>query len=185
MRKLQLPVNAVKNGIESPYKYSVYLHDRKILYFKSRRKAQDFVRNFNTYVSDTIRLCYDIHVFLYSTYLNNSFTIKPYESNQIKRKLDGFLDLIEKWSRDYGDGWQSMKLNGFFNILNHIEDSALEMNNYFKKQKDYFHVNRINSYLQMIYIFYEKYDEIFKDVVTDLSYKNKPVKHLKPLKDIS
>ena len=178
MRKLKLPVSPLSDEKNSTYKYSVNLHERKILYFKSKRKAEDFVRDFSTYVSDTIRLCYDTHVFLYSTYLSNSFTIKPYASNQIKRRLDGFLDLSEKWSKNYGDGWQSLKLNGFFAILNHIEDSAHEMNDYFKKQKDYYHVNRINSYLQMISIFYDKYDEIFKDIVTDLNYKEKPVRYL-------
>ena len=86
--------------------------------------------------------------------------------------------MIEKWSRDYGEGWQSLALNGFFNILNHIEDTALQFIGYFKKSNDYFHVNKVNAHLQMIYFFYEKYDQIFINVEANLNYKTNTVKVL-------
>lgn len=185
MRKLKLSITTLDSQEELPYKYSINLHNRKILYFKSKRKAEDFIRDLSSFVSDTIRSCYDIHVQLYSMYLHHSFTIKPYSLNQIKLRLDGFLNIIEKWSRDYGEGWQSLALSGFFKILNHVEDTSLEFISYFKKSNDYFHVNKVNAHLQMIYFFYEKYDQIFKRIEANLNYKTKTVKVLDLKRKIS
>ncbi|WP_157730176.1 hypothetical protein [Tenacibaculum jejuense] len=115
---------------------------------------------------------------MYTLYLHHSYTIKPYSLNQIKLKLDGFLDLTDKWSNDYGDGWQSLKLSGFFKILNHIEDTAIEFISHFKKSNDYYHVNKVNAQLQMVHFFYEKYDIIFKNAKVNLNYKSNTIKLL-------
>ncbi len=182
MKKLNLPIRFNDDNVS--HKYSINFPDRKILYFKSKRKAEDFVRTFSKFVSDTIRSSFDIHVSLYSIYLQNCFSMPLYETNDLKISLDGFLDISTKWSQDYGEGWQSLKLIGFFSILNHIEDSALKLKSYFKSKKDYFHVNRIDSSLQMVYFFYEKYNQIFSGVKTSLDYKSKTLSLVTSKRDI-
>ena len=177
MKKLKLSISF----LDSPsltHKYVINLPDRRTLYFKSKRKAEDFIRSFGKFVADTIRSSFDIHVSLYSIYLQTSFSMPSYESNDLRRSLDGFLEICGKWSENYGEGWQSMKLDGFFRILNHIEDSALKLKTYFKIKKDYFHVNKVDSHLQMVSFFYEKYDQIFSAIKTDLKYKKNSLRVL-------
>ena len=94
--------------------YQVFLNRGNVLYFPSKRKAEDFIRIFESNTNDCLRSLNHIMSDIYSKYLDFYFHLDNLICRKIKLLIDSYNDRLLFFFKDFELGNQSFKLNAFY-----------------------------------------------------------------------
>jgi len=156
MKKLLLPVYKKKNEPNTSYPYYILFDIGQRLEFKSKRKAEDYVRKISSYVTDSIRVINTIQKELYSVYLEQYFKMPQNYCIKIRSVIDEYLERLHFFHSYQSKGDSCIKFISVYSLLNIAQDACKLLRNSMKQLKDYNTASRLNGYLQMITTIYEK-----------------------------
>ncbi|TYP98940.1 hypothetical protein C7447_102258 [Tenacibaculum adriaticum] len=177
MKKILLPVYR-KSEKHSSLPYYILFDIGKRLEFTSKRKAEDFARSLNVYLSDSVRTLMLVQRELYAIYLDYYFELESISSLRLQKKLDGFLSDLEYFHKEYGEGNNSFKMGGYWRILNHVEETLDLSLTLFKEKNNYTIVNKLRSHKQMVSFSYDKINQSITSHVINDDYKKTKFKVL-------
>lgn len=162
MKKMLLPVYTKKNEPNASHKYYILFNVGQRVEFKSKRKAEDYVRKISSYVTDTIRVLNTIQKEVYSVYLEHYFKLNQSYCLKIQKIIDQYLERLKFFHSYQTRGDACIRFISIYNLLNIVEDACKLLRHALKQYKDYNTVSRLNGYLQMITMIYEKLSSLKK-----------------------
>ncbi len=162
MKKLLLPVYKKTNEPKASHPYYILFDIGQRLEFKSKRKAQDYIRKISSYTTDSIRVINTIQKELYSVYLEQYFKMSPYDCNKARRSMNDYLEDLGRFHGYQSRGDACIKFISVYSLLNQTEDSCKLLRIAMKRLKDYNTVSRLNGYLQMLTSIYENLSRLKK-----------------------
>lgn len=162
MKKLLLPVCKKENEPKASHPYYILFDIGQRLEFRSKRKAEDYVRKLSSYVTDSIRVINTIQKELYSVYLEQYFKMPHNYCIKIRMVIDDYLERLHFFHSYQSKGDSCIKFISVYSLLNIAQDACKLLRKCMKQLKDYNTVSRLNGYLQMITTIYEKLSKLKK-----------------------
>ncbi len=175
MKKLLLPVYKKKNQPKSSHPYYILFDIGQRLEFKSKRKAEDYVRKISSYATDSIRVINTIQKELYSVYMEQYFKMTEFHCNKVRRSMNDYLEDLGRFHGYQSRGDACIKFISVYSLLNQTEDTCKLLRVAMKGLKDYNTVSRLNGYLQMLTSIYENLSNLKKGDLSTV-YKKSSLK---------
>lgn len=162
MKKLLLPVYKKENEPKASHPYYILFDVGQRLEFKSKRKADDYVRKLSSYVTDSVRVVNTIQKELYSVYLEQYFKMPNNYCVKVRSVIDEYLERLFYFHSYQSRGDSCIKFISVYSLLNIAQDACKLLRKCMKQLKDYNTASRLNGYLQMITTIYEKLAKLKK-----------------------
>ncbi|WP_237275562.1 hypothetical protein [Tenacibaculum ovolyticum] len=175
MKKLLLPVYKKENTPKASHPYYILFDIGQRLEFTNKRKAEDYVRKISSYIVDNIRVINTLQKELYSVYLENYFKLNERQCLNVHQTLDAYLERLKFFHSYQSRGDACIKFSAVYTLLNLVQDSAQHLIRALKKLKDYNSVSRLNGYLQVLTIIYQKLSDLKKGDISTI-YKESSLK---------
>ncbi len=186
MKKLLLPVYTKKNEPYAIYKYYILFDIGQRLEFKSKRKAEDYVRKISSYITDSIRVINTVQKEVYSLYLEQYFKMPSNYCNKIRLVIDEYLERLKYFHSYQSTGDACIKFISVYSLLNIVQDACKLLRRSMKSLKDYNTVSRLNGYLSILSVIYDKLSKlkkgnintIYKESTLTIIHKKEAIKSM-------
>ncbi|MCG8747000.1 hypothetical protein [Tenacibaculum finnmarkense] len=160
MKKLILPIYTKKNEPNASHKYYILFGIGQRLEFRSKRKAEDYARKISSYIVDSIRVINTVQKELYAVYLEHYFKMNSADCLRCGSKLDEYVPRLRFFHSYQSRGDASIRFSSVYTLLNICEDSIRLLKMALKRYKDYNTISRLNGYLQLITMVYDRLSDL-------------------------
>lgn len=175
MKKLLLPVYQKKNEPNAIFKYYILFDIGQRLEFKSKRKAEDYVRKISSYITDSIRVINTVQKEVYSVYLEQYFKMPSNYCLKIGLIINEYLERLKYFHSYQSKGDSCIKFISVYSLLNIVQDACKLLRSSMKSMKDYNTVSRLNGYLSVLTTIYDKLAKLKKGNINTI-YKESTLK---------